>query len=223
MTNDHTMSSSLQPNELLEKIKKKAQMQADMHGQLADYNRRWHNVLLYGTLLTSSFILSLTFVSDEFIVRTTPLTSDGFKWLQAIIAVGNFFAGLLLSIWRPSDHEAKHREAVRHYARVLYEIRRLEGRGDITEEDVKAIQNQYLNDSSVPPIPDKYFLKLKKRYLVKVDISKFLEEHPHSWIWWVKVRLWFRELRSRALPDNLEVREESRVQRRVKFDDYRNG
>lgn len=204
MNNDHTMSSPPQPNELLEKIKKKAQMQADMHGQLADDNRWWHDVLLYGTLLTSSFILSLTFVSDEFIVRTTPLTSDGFKWLQAVIAVGNFFAGMLLSIWRPSDHEAKHREAVRHYARVLYEIRHLEERGDITREEVEAVKNVYLDDRSVPPIPDKVFLKLKKRYLVKVAISKFLEEHPHAWIWWVKVRLWFREFWSGALPPDSE-------------------
>jgi len=204
MNNDHTMSSPPQPNELLEKIKNKAQMQADMHGQLVDYNRRWHNVLLYGTLLTSSFILSLTFVSDEFIVRTTPLTLDGFKWLQVVIAVGNFFAGLLLSIWRPSDYEAKHIEAVRHYTRVLYEIRRLEKRGDITGEELKAVQNLYLHDRSIPPIPDKVFLKLKKRYLVKVAISKYLEEHPHAWIWWVKVRLWFREFRCGALPADLE-------------------
>jgi hypothetical protein len=143
-------------------------------------------------------------VSNEFIVRTTPLTSDGFKWLQAIIALGNFFAGLLLSIWRPSDHEAKHREAVRHYARVLYEIRRLEERGNTTGEELKTVQSLYLHDRRVPPIPDKVFLKLKKRYLVKVAISKFLEEHPHAWIWWVKVRLWFRELRSGTLPADLE-------------------
>lgn len=204
MNNDKTMSFPLQQNELLEKIKKKAQMQADIHGQLADYNRWWHNFLLYGTLLTSTFMLSLTFVSEEFIVRTTPLTSDGFKWLQAIIAVGNFFAGLLLSIWRPSDYEAKHRDAVRHYTHVLYEIRSIEERGDITEKELKEIQNLYLHNITIPPIPDKVFLKLKKRYLVKVTISKYLEEHPHAWIWWVKVRLWLRELWARDLPGNLE-------------------
>ncbi|OIQ10577.1 hypothetical protein [Neomoorella thermoacetica] len=204
MNNDYTMLTSSRPNKLLKKIKKKAQMQADMHGQLADYNLKWQNFLLYGTLFTSVLMLSLTFVSDEFIVRTTPLTADYFMWLRALIAVGNFFAGLVLTIWRPSDHEAKHREAIRHYTRVLYEIRHLEERDDISEEDVKVIQSLYLNDSSVPPIPDKYFLKLKKRYLVKVAISKYLEEHPYAWIWWVKVRLWFQELWSGSLHADVE-------------------
>lgn len=204
MNSEYTMFSPSRSNELLKKIKEKAQMQADMHGQLADYYRWWQIVLYFGTLLTSSFMLSLTLVSDEFIVRTTPLTADSFKWLQTIIAVGNFFAGLVLSIWRPSDHEAKHREAIRHYTRVLYEIRRLEERGNITEEEVKTIQSQYLNDSNVPPIPDRHFLRLKKRYLVKVAISRFLEDHPHAWIMWVKIRLWFRELKSGALPADLK-------------------
>lgn len=184
---------------VLKKIKRKSQMLADMHGQLADGYLWRQNTLYYGSLFTSCVILAFIFLPQEFVARTTPIDSDGMKWLQSFIAIVNFFTSLVLAIWRPSALEARHRDATRHYTKVLYTIRNLEDSGCITEEDVRKVQEHYLKDEEVPPIPGNRFLTLKRRYLVKKSISQFLDEHPHCWIWAVRARLWFRELRSGTL------------------------
>lgn len=193
---------SRQPSTVLGKIKKKSQMLADMHGQLADYYSRLQGFIYFGSLLTSCLILSLTFISDDFMAGTLHLMPDSFKWLKAIIAVLNFFAGLFLAIAKPSSLEAQNREAINHYTKALYAIRDLEERGNITDQDVKDIQEQYLDDSGLPRIPGTKFLKLKQRYLVKVEISRFLETNPHAWVWYLKARLWLRELSSGVIPES---------------------
>ncbi|NPV81328.1 MAG: hypothetical protein HPY52_13820 [Firmicutes bacterium] len=211
MSSMHSSSPPKQLGEILAKIKKKAEMQADMHGQLADHYLHKQNTVYYGSLFTSCLLLSLTFVSDDFIARTLHLAPDWFKWLKALIAVVNFFAGLILAISKPSSHAARHMEAVNHYTRVLYAIRNLDSRDTVSEQDLKAIEDQYLDTGDLPRIPGPQFLKLKKRYLVKIAISRFLEDHPHTWIWLLKFKLWWRELTSGAMPDDTWTRSSKQI------------
>lgn len=188
------MASTPSPTSLLAQIKRKSQFLADVHGQLADQNRRWQNVINYSTLLASVTLLALTFVSHDFMTRTTGISSDGFIWLNAIMATVSFFAGICLSIWRPLEHEAQHQVGVRHYSGVLYAIRQLEERGNVTSDDVKEINRQYLDDRHVPPIPDRCFLKLKQRYLIKRRLSEYLDSHPSAWITLIRLQWWLEEL-----------------------------
>jgi hypothetical protein len=202
--NDPNSGLQQAPSDVLSKIKKKAQQLADMHGSLADFNQRWQNGLRYGTLFFSVTMLALTFAPDDFIIRTTPFDADSFKWLKAGVATLNFFAGLVLSLWRPSDQEARHREAIKHYTQALYEIREIEERGNCRPEDVCAIKDKYLDDTTIPRIPSRDFLKLKQRYLIKVQVSQFLERHPYVWVPWLRFRLRLREFISGEMPHDSE-------------------
>jgi hypothetical protein len=187
--------------ENVKSLKRKANMQASIHATLADRYALRYVLLRYGTLLFSSLLLALTFVSEDFVTRTLPLSVDGFRWLRAGVSVLNFYAGLVLLYSKPAEKEAQHRKAVNHYSQTVYDLRSLEERGELSDESaLQEIRTRYLDVSGLPHISERLFLRMKRRHYVKVNLSQYLERHPHAWIWWVRMKLWWDDMKGDRNP-----------------------
>ncbi len=161
-------------------LKRVASQNADMHSWEAARYGRWNQFLVSGGLVFSVFLLTLVLASEDFVHRTINLMPDLYKWVLAILASFNFSLTLILMAWQPAQKAAQHKEAVTHYARAKHRIDLiLRGEELITKEAAESFLDEYLDKSDLPQIPNALFIKLKKRHLVKVAISKQLSSNPH--------------------------------------------
>ena len=177
--------------EQLKTINRRANQQATMHSRLRDEYAWWNLALNIFLLVFSASLLSIAFISEEFVQRTTSISPDTFKWINGITATANFSFSLALLAWQPSEKAAAHGQAVSHYAKARYDIRRLESKADhLTEEEVQQIQAQYFDTRDLPGIPEKKFLVLKRWHLLKVALSKQLDINPYEPLWILQLKLW---------------------------------
>ena len=173
----------------LRRVLRLANQQASMHGWLSDYYGRWNATIIFCSLLLAVILLALMFASD-FVQRTTPISADAFQWATGIAAIVNFLFTLWALAWRPASKAAGHRQAVGHYTKAKYEVgRRLDSDEAITVEAVRQIEEHYLDTRDLPNIADRRFLKLKRRHLEKVAVSKELDNNPNESIRSIKRRL----------------------------------
>lgn len=178
---------------------------ATMHSGLHNHYTWWNSALNILLLVISACLLSLAFISEEFVQRTIEISPDVFKWINGIAAIANFSFGLVLLVWQPSQKAAAHSQAVAHYTKAKYEIKRLKSKEvwlteeelqlteeelQLAEEKLQRIEAQYLEDRDLPRIPEDKFLPLKRWHLIKVDLSKQLDKNPFEPLWLIQLKFW---------------------------------
>lgn len=160
-----------------------------MHGWLSDYYGRWSIILTFGSLFLAVVLLSLVFASD-FVQRTIGISADTFQWTIGVAAISNFLITLSILAWQPAAKAASHRQAVSHYTKAKYEVgRQLDAVEVLTTDSVRQIEERYLDSRSLPKIPERRFLRLKRWHLEKVAVSRELDDHCHESIRSIKRRL----------------------------------
>ena len=177
----------------LQAMRLKADLQVSSHSYLRDHYLGWGQRLNIYTLLFSSLILIFTLASEEFIQRTLGLSPDVFKWALSAAAFITFCLSLVELAWDPTSKSKAHDQAVGHYLRMNYEIRNLlNSSGTVTQEKVRWLQEEYLDAADLPRIPESESLRFKQRHLLKLALAKALEQNPHQSLWWLRVKLWWR-------------------------------
>lgn len=177
--------------ERLRRMSDLANQQATMHSWLSDRYGRWNLALTIATLVFSALLLAFVFTPSGYVERTTGVPANAFKWTTGMAAVTSFSLTLVGLAWQPAARATRHDQAVRHYTKAKYEIRRqLEsGGGAITPELIEQIQERYLDDRDLPRIEERRFLKLKRWHQQKVAISRELSRNPHESVRSIKRRL----------------------------------
>jgi hypothetical protein len=174
----------------LESMRLKADLQVTSHSYLRDYYLGWGQRLNLYTLLFSAVLLLFTLSPQDFIARTLYLPPDGYKWVMAVAAFFTFCISLVDLAWNPASKSKAHDQAVGHYLRMNFELRNLMMAGQAVSRDkVRWIQDEFLDATDLPRIPEDKALVFKKRHLVKLALSKMLEENPHRALWWLRLRL----------------------------------
>jgi hypothetical protein len=185
------MSNSSNP--LLDQLKtmsRRANQMATMHSKLRDDYAGWNLATNIFLLIFSACLLSIAFISDDFLQRTTNISPDTFKWINGITATANFSVSLVLLAWQPAEKAAAHAQAVNHYAKIRYEIKRLEAKSNqLTEDDVTTLEESYFNTRDLPGISEKQFLPLKQWHLLKVALSKELDANPYVPLWFLRLKM----------------------------------
>ena len=187
--------------ERLNRVKRKSAMLADVHGQLASKIDRLDAGLRYSTLLITVALLATTFATGQFVSSTLGVAPSSVIWVRGVTATCNFFMALVVVLWRPTERAQAHRRAVDHYTRVLYRVRDMLAQGALTTEQVTGLETEYLDDQSLPRIPESVFLVCKRRYQIKRVLSEFVEDHPFAWLPWVRLQLFVQALKLGPLPD----------------------
>lgn len=177
-------------HEELDALRLKADLQVSSHSYLRDYYLGWGQRLNLYTLVCSAILLLFTLTTTDFVERTLGLSADGYKWAIATAAFFTFCLSLVDLAWNPSSKSKAHDQAVGHYLRMNYEVRNLMIAGSgVNGEKVRWIQEEFLDASDLPRIPEGKSLKFKQRYLVKLAMARVLAENPHQPLWLLRLRL----------------------------------
>jgi hypothetical protein len=150
-----------------------------MHSRVSDIYRFWYTTISSAILIFSTFLVGLTFISDDFVEKSIGLQPFAIKWVIGITSILTFLGVLLLTEWGFQGKAVEHREAVRFYFRIVNKIRKwLDNALEITPEMIEEIRLEYSQTQSIPKIPESQFLKLKQWHLRKVAMSREMDKNP---------------------------------------------
>ena len=174
----------------LKTMSRRANQMATMHSRLRNHYDWWNSATNIFLLIFSACLLAIAFISDDFLQRTISISPDTFKWINGITATANFSVSLVLLAWQPAEKAAAHAQAVNHYAKMKYEIKRLEAKStQLTEDAVSTLEEDYFNTRDLPGISEKQFLPLKQWHLLKVALSKEIDANPYVPLWFLRLKM----------------------------------
>lgn len=173
--------------------------------RIVDQTLTGHSVLR-DRFARRAFVLDLSLLILSATIAFLAFSSDMLKslLLPAFLKDTVVFAGLSLLLfvisvvqWRVGWKErgAAHNDAASALSRLKHELAKtLSGTNAVAEEVFRnhMIQYQYINDSIVK-IPEKLFLKLKRRHKSKVELSALLDVYPGASIWLLKFKVLLRD------------------------------
>ncbi len=162
----------------LETLRESSNMQATAHAWLRDHYRFWTFWLTIGALIPTAALLLFPLVQDDFIQRALHASPDGFKLVNAGVALMAFVAVLVQLVWKPDSLSAAHARAVNHYTNAKFDVRRLLEQPDIDVRNATMVEEKYLDVRGLPTIGERRFLPLKRWHLRKVVLSRRLSADP---------------------------------------------
>jgi hypothetical protein len=165
----------------IKNLKKKAEQSRQMQFSLSKKANIFNKILHSFALIGSSITAILTFAEfSTFIPWFSWLTDGNYK-----LIIG-FFAGLIFIITILEEYlglgqkAATHETVGKHLTTFIRVVSKMEAYETLTQDELdKAVSEYNSIHESAPIIPDRVFLKEKQRLLIKIEISKQLEETPH--------------------------------------------
>jgi hypothetical protein len=178
----------------LERIRRVADQLCTAHAVMRDrFKRRAFGPDL-AILLLSTWLTALAFVDPRFHQWLVPLQIDARLWI-GLIGVLTFCLTLvqLQTDWRRRSEA--HGRSFSMYSEVKREAGYLLASSEgIVAREFQRVADRYDMASDVGTgIPERDFLKLKRRHKLKVEISKLLDARPGASIALTKLRLILRD------------------------------
>lgn len=163
------------------------------HAALRDRYAKLAFALDLLTLGVSTWLVALAFVEPKLNVRLTPFGWDSQVWVGAL-GTGVFFLTLIQIKTDWKGRSDAHKRTLDVYAEVKREAGYLLSAGEYNHDSCQRVFSRYDMAASVGvPIPESEFLRQKQRHLVKVALSKVLDDRPATSLMWLRVRLWWRD------------------------------
>ncbi len=175
----------------VQRLLRKCDMMCSGHAVLRDRFRRRALWLDLSILALTTWLAAMAFVEPTIGARFTPFALERDIWL-GLLAVGTFFLSLLHMRLDWKAHANAHAAAVRLFSSVTQTCRVVLGHQDpLPRLDMEQIRARYdaACDSSVG-ISEREFLNLKRHHLLKVALSRHLDEHPSTWPRLVLLKWW---------------------------------
>jgi hypothetical protein len=178
----------------LERIKRVSDMLCTAHAGLQDeFTRR----ALFAELLTlasSTWLIALVFVEPRISVRLTPPGFDPQVWI-GLLSTATFFLTILQIRMDWRGRADAHCRSLAMYAEVKRECGYLLASApSISQAECQRLLARYDMATDVGiKVPERAFLKYKRRHLMKVAISKHLDAHPGTSPLLFRLRLWKRD------------------------------
>ncbi|SFF72555.1 hypothetical protein SAMN05216353_10710 [Halobacillus alkaliphilus] len=166
----------------LEKLKGKAEKSRQANFSISLRNELKRDLLHYTILLLSSFVALLTFADFKIFLPLLPnIVEVEFKLFVGICASLVFFLTLTEEFMKWGEKSQQHDQTGKLLTSFIRDCDSLLKKDNVTDEEVKHVRARYIliNETS-PSIPDKVFLKSKREYLLKKEISKRLDKEPHK-------------------------------------------
>ena len=174
-------------------IERKSDQACSIQARLRDKYQRRANMLDYGLMATSTYLMGLTLVEPTIGLSL----SFGFDRL-ILITVMSLTIFFLSIVQFKSDWKMKtqaHQRSVTEYAKVKAECRTItSGTRTATAAELQRIRESYDIVTDIGTyIPDSEFLSGKGHHKRKVFISQYLDTHPGAWPPFVKLKLFLRD------------------------------
>ena len=145
------------------------------------------------TLGVSTWLVALAFVEPKLSGTLTPFGWDSQIWV-GVLGTGVFFLTLIQMKTDWKGRSDAHKRTLDVYAEVKREAGYLLSAGEYNHDACQRVFSRYDMAASVGvQIPESEFLNQKQRHLVKVALSKLLDDRPATSLMWLRVRLWWRD------------------------------
>lgn len=174
-------------------IERKSDQACSIHARLRDRYQFRANILDYGLMFASTYLIGLTLVEPSI---GLPL-SLGFDRL-IFITVMSLITFFLSIVQFKSDWKKKtqaHQRSANEYAKVKAACRSItSGTHAATASELQRIRDSYDVVTDIGThIPDNEFLTGKGYHKTKIFISQYLDTHPGSWVSIVRLKLFLRD------------------------------
>lgn len=182
----------------LSRIRRISDMLCTAHAGLKDEAERRALILDVVVLALSAWVAALAFVDPAIAARLTPGSIPPTMWI-GFMGLAAFILTLVQMRLDLRGHAEAHRRAFDAYAAVKRDAARLLSDPDEADpEDFGHLVTQYdLASAMGVGVPERKFARQKRRHLLKVKLSKYLDEHPSANLTLVRAR-W-------AITDNIQV------------------
>lgn len=187
------MNNSITPDlDELKRIKHVSDMLVTAHAFLKE--RYLFLSLISDVLLftCAAILCIITFADRAILVNYFGIRHTLYIGILAIVSFVYSFVSNQLG-WKVRAE--KHKAAFEKYMDLKFDCVDLLKRIDDGETvDIsKFLEKYYTLTPSIISIPEKLFLKCKKHHILKVFISKHLDEHPGTFILLLRIKLWIRD------------------------------
>jgi hypothetical protein len=174
-----------------------------MHSILADRYHRRAQILEISLLAFSTVLVALTFVDPQ-VLTYLKISQETSRVLIGTCSIVVFFLSVVSLIVDWKGKARQHREAfntlVPHKSEWSEMVKSFD---EYNERDrAEFVRKSSLIIGNLTPIPDARFNTLKARHHQKVMLSKMISQHPGSFLWILRLRLWWRT-NLEALKSNL--------------------
>ncbi|MEO9249144.1 hypothetical protein ABDK96_15785 [Citricoccus nitrophenolicus] len=174
-----------------------------MHAHLRDRAGWWSRSLTIGILVASTVSVALGFSGADMEISFLGIHASGTTWL-GWLGVIVFIASLIDLVLDRRGVANQHADAVGRLSELKLEYRDALQKSATHADAAVALEDlneRYRNVmSTITPIPDAEFNRLKARHLKKVEISKLLSRHPGETVRGAKKRLKKRLEQQKSLP-----------------------
>lgn len=168
-----------------------------MHAMLRDRYTTWALTIDFLLLACALIFCTTTFVRDD-VLSSIGFSAKDIRFVLGIASIAAFFASLvaLRADWKGKS--ARHKDAVDRLSRVLSMFRQYRQEDDTWPENKSNEIHQLYWEAmnNVAAIPEKSFVRLKGRYLRKVEISKMSDVAPGTPLWILRLILLLRSIKN---------------------------
>lgn len=175
----------------IRRIKRVADQSCSAHARLRDRYALQATLFDVLVLAASAWTLSLAFVDPALAPKLTPFQLASTLWI-GLLSVAIFIVTLVqlkLDLKGKSDGHKRACEAQAELKRTAADAE--ERADDDALASVKA--KQTLASAVGISIPEREFLRQKQIHLVKVAISRHLDDHPHTSLTLLRLKWWWRD------------------------------
>jgi hypothetical protein len=187
------MSAENGLREELGRIRRVSDMLCTGHAGLRDRYARMALALDLSILALSAWLSALAFVAPNINRSLTPFGLDSQLWI-GVLSVATLFLAIiqLRTDWK--GRSDAHRRTLDNYAEVKREAGYLLATGEFEDHACRRVLARYDMASAVGvELPERYFLKQKRRHKMKVALSKHLDTHPAASLLLTRFRFWIRD------------------------------
>lgn len=180
--------------EEVERVRRVADQLCTAHASLRDQFKHRAVILDIVILLASAWLTALAFIDPHFEKWLIPMGIDSHLWI-GLFGIGIFFLTLIQFKIDWNGKAEAHARSFAMYAEVKREAGYLlASNAEIPPKEFQRLAARYDMASDVGVgVPEKDFLRLKRRHLMKVRISKFLDEAPGASITLTKLKVFLRD------------------------------
>lgn len=178
--------------EEIKRINKVADMLVSCHIRLKEKYISYSFMVDVSMFVVSVFLCVFAFSSDDILAK---YLGEHFKFLLGIFSIGTFVMAYCADKFNWKIRAEQHRQAAEKYFEFKADskniLNSLNSGGapnvDIFIEKYNSVANTLVT------IPERDFLKCKQHHLSKVEISRWLDEHPGGSILIFKIKRFFRD------------------------------
>jgi hypothetical protein len=175
------------------RIRRVADSMCSAHAGIRDKLGRRALFLDIAILALSTWLVALAFVEPRIGLELTPFGLSDKMWI-GMLAVATFFLSVvqLKTDWK--GRADAHDRTLGAYAAVKREAGYVLASEIADENAHRRIIDRYDMAAAIcVPIPEREFLKQKRRHLLKIAVSSHLDVYPSASIFLTKIRFWWRD------------------------------